>query len=87
MKIKVLGRMVAVERNTMEEKTKGGIILSEIAKEKSYEGTVTTVGKDVVEVKKGDKVIFAKYGGMDITSDDGKDYIVLDEKEIIAIRQ
>lgn len=85
MKIKVLAKNVVIERKAAEEKTKSGIIIAEVAKKKPSEGIVITVGKDVTEVKVKDKVIFAVYGGMEVTLPDGKEVVVMDEKDIIAI--
>jgi chaperonin GroES len=85
MEIKVLGKKLLIERKAAEEKTKGGIILAEVAKRRSPEGVVITVGDEVTEVKVGDKIIFAEYGGMDVTLPDGKEVIIMHEKDIIAI--
>lgn len=85
MKIKVLAKNIVIERAEALEKTAGGIILTERAKEKPSEGVVINIGKDVTEVKVKDRVIFAKYGGMEVTLPDGKEVIIMDEKDIIAI--
>ncbi|MBI2167515.1 MAG: co-chaperone GroES [Candidatus Omnitrophica bacterium] len=93
MKIKPLGDKVLVEVLEAEEKTKGGIILPDTAKEEKTEGKVIAVGTGKVlesgkvqppEVKKGDRVIFGKYAGDEIIID-GKKHKVLKESEILAV--
>ena len=93
MKIKPLGDKVLVEVLEAEEKTKGGIILPDTAKEEKTEGKVIAVGLGKVlesgkvqppEVKKGDRVIFGKYAGDEIVID-GKKHKVLKESEILAV--
>jgi chaperonin GroES len=75
-----------------EEKTKGGIVLPDTAQEKPQKGTVIAVGPGRVAddgkripptVKKGDKVIYAKYGGSEIDVD-GKEYMILRESDVLA---
>jgi len=92
-KIRPLGDRVVVEPLEAEEKTKGGIILPDTAKEKPQEGKVVAVGKGKVsdkgevvpmEVKVGDKVLYGKYSGTEVTVDD-KQYIILREDDILAI--
>jgi chaperonin GroES len=93
MKVRPLHDKVLVERLDTEEKTKGGIIIPDTAKEKPQEGKVVAVGtgriledgtKKPLEIKKGDKVLFNKYGAIDI-SIDGEDYLILREEDILAI--
>jgi chaperonin GroES len=93
MKFKPLGDYVLVSHTKEEEKTSGGIIIPDTAKEKPQEGTVIAVGpgrriKDgnriAVEVKKGDKVLFGKYAGTEIKLD-GVDHIIMREDEIFCI--
>ena len=93
MKVRPLGDKVLVEVLEAEEKTKGGIILPDTAKEEKTEGKVISVGSgkvlesgkvQPVEVKKGDRVIFGKYAGDEILID-GKKHKVLKESEILAI--
>ena len=93
MKIRPLHDRVIVKRVEEEEKTKGGIIIPDTAKEKPIEGKVTAVGagkilengtKQPMEVKKGDKVLFGKYAGTDITID-GEEHLIMREDDIIAI--
>ncbi len=93
-KLVPLGDRVIVKQEPTEEKTKSGIVLPDSAKEKSTEGTVVAVGsgrimengqKVALEVKVGDKVIYAKYGGNDIKVDN-EEYVILSERDILAIR-
>jgi chaperonin GroES len=93
MKFKPLGDYVLVSHTKEEEKTSGGIIIPDTAKEKPQEGTVIAAGpgrriKDgnriAVEVKKGDKVLFGKYAGTEIKLD-GVDHIIMREDEIFCI--
>jgi len=93
MKIRPLHDRVIVKRVDEEEKTKGGIIIPDTAKEKPIEGKVVAVGqgkilengkKQPLEVKKGDKVLFGKYGGTDIQIE-GEDHLIMKEDDIIAI--
>lgn len=79
---------VVVEPAKAKEKTSGGIILPDTAKEKPQEGKVISVGpgKDniAMTVKKGDKVLYGKYAGQEI-SHDGKDYLIMREDDILVI--
>lgn len=93
MKVKPLGDKILVEILEAEEKTKGGIILPDTAKEEKSEGKVIAVGTGKVlesgkvqplEVKKGDKVIFGKYSGDEILID-GKKHKILKESEVLAV--
>ncbi len=93
MKVKPLGDKILVEILEAEEKTKGGIILPDTAKEEKSEGKVVAVGAGKVlesgkvqplEVKKGDKVIFGKYSGDEIVID-GKKHKILKESEVLAV--
>jgi len=85
MKIKPLGKRVVVKAWKEEEKTEGGIYLPETAsKEKPQQGKVIAVGADFKEIKKGDRVIFAKYGGTEIKIEDDE-YLVLGEDDVLAI--
>jgi chaperonin GroES len=93
MKIRPLHDRVIVKRVEEEEKTKGGIIIPDTAKEKPIEGKVVAVGagkilengkKVALEVKKGDKVLFGKYAGTDIKID-GEEHLIMREDDIIAI--
>jgi len=93
--LKPIGDKVIVKPKAEEEKTSGGIILPDTAKEKPHEGTVIAVGPGKVlengerkpmSVKEGDTVIYSKYGGTEITVE-GEEYIILDEDSIYAIRE
>jgi chaperonin GroES len=93
MKIRPLHDRVLVRRIEEEEKTAGGIIIPDTAKEKPQEGKVVAVGNGRTaddgnlikpEVKKGDKVLFGKYSGNEITVD-GVDYLIMREDDILAI--
>lgn len=88
MKIKPLADRVLIEPNPAEEKTAGGLFIPDTAKEKPLAGKVVAVGpgtKDVaMEVKVGDEVLYGKYGGTEIHVD-GKDYLMMSQKEIMAI--
>ena len=93
MKIRPLHDRVIVKRESEEEKTKGGIIIPDTAKEKPVEGKVIAVGagklmddgkKQPLEVKKGDRVLFGKYAGTDIQID-GEEHLIMREDDIIAV--
>jgi chaperonin GroES len=93
MKIKPLHDRVIVKRIKEEEKTKGGIIIPDTAKEKPIEGRIVAVGggkilengkKQPLEVKKGDRVLFGKYAGTDIKIED-EEHLIMREDDIIAI--
>ena len=93
MGIQPLGDRVLVKRLEAEEKTKGGIVLPDSTKEKPQKGEVVAAGKgklldsgkvEALEVKKGDKVLFGKYAGNEITYKD-EEYIILKEEDILAI--
>ena len=93
MKIRPLQDRVIVERIDAEEKSSGGIIIPDSAKEKPQEGKVVAVGKGKItddgkiqpmDVKKGDRVLFSKYAGNDITLD-GNDYVIMREDDILGI--
>jgi chaperonin GroES len=93
-KLQPLGDRLVVKADPAEEKTRSGIVLPDTAKEKPAEGTVIAVGmgrvldngtKVPLEVKIGDKVIYSKYGGTEVKIDN-EEYIILSEKEILAIR-
>ncbi|NIS09433.1 MAG: co-chaperone GroES [Candidatus Dadabacteria bacterium] len=84
---------VLAKRLGSEEVTKGGIIIPETAQEKPQEGQVVAVGTGRIlpdgtvvplEVKKGDKILFSKYGGNELNIE-GDDYIILEENDILAV--
>ncbi|MGC9364205.1 MAG: co-chaperone GroES [Fidelibacterota bacterium] len=93
MALKPLADRVVVKPSEAEEKTSGGIILPDTAKEKPQEGTVVAVGpgkvsengtKVAMEVKVGDKVLYGKYSGTEITID-GVEHLIMRESDILAI--
>jgi chaperonin GroES len=93
MKVKPLHDQVIVQRLEEEEKTKGGIIIPDTAKEKPIEGKVIAVGagrikkdgtKMPLEVKKGNRVLYAKYAGTEVKID-GEEYLMMKEDDILAI--
>ncbi|MGB9628264.1 MAG: co-chaperone GroES [Thermodesulfobacteriota bacterium] len=93
MKIRPLHDRVIVKRLEEEEKTRGGIIIPDTAKEKPIEGRVIAVGdgrikedggKIPLEVKVGNRVLFAKYGGTEIKIE-GEEYLMMKEEDILAI--
>jgi chaperonin GroES len=92
-KVRPLHDRVIVERTEEQEKTKGGIIIPDTAKEKPIEGKVIAVGAGKVgedgkriplQVKEGDRVLFGKYAGTDIKID-GEERLIMREDDIIAI--
>ena len=92
-KIRPLGEKVLIERMEAEETTRGGIVLPDTAKEKPQRGTVLAVGdgkmlddgtRAASQVRKGDKVLFASYGGTEIKVE-GDEYLLMDESDILAI--
>ena len=93
LKIHPLADRVVVQPAEAEEKTKGGIILPDTAKEKPVEGTIVAAGPGKVSdngelvkmtVKVGDKVLYGKYSGTEITID-GEEYLIMRESDIFAI--
>ena len=93
LKLKPLGGRVIVEPIEQEEMTAGGIILPETAKEKPQEGKILAAGpgerdeagnRIALEVKVGDKVLYAKYSGTEVKMD-GKKLLILRESDILAI--
>ena len=87
MIIKPLGKRVLIKQVEQEEVTKSGIVLPGTAsKEKPITGEVIAVGKDVEDVKAGDKVIFEKYTGTEVK--DGEDsFLILDIDNVLAITE
>ncbi|MCA9588422.1 MAG: co-chaperone GroES [Myxococcales bacterium] len=93
MKIKPLSDRIVVKRIQEEEKTKGGIIIPDTAKEKPLEGEVVAVGSgktlkngkvQPVDVKAGDRIIFGKYSGTEVKVD-GADLVILHEDDVLAV--
>ncbi len=92
MPIKPLDDRVVIERLEAEEKTAGGIVLPDSAKEKPSKGKVIAVGEGrltddgkrvPLSIKKGDNVYFNKYAGAEVTVD-GKEYLIMKESDILA---
>lgn len=93
MKIQPLADRIMVEVLEAKDVTKGGIVLPDTAKEKPQEAKVVAVGKGKIsdegktiapEVKVGDKILFGKYSGSEITIDENE-YLILKEEDILAI--
>src|SRR3989338_11611892 len=93
MKIQPLADRIMVEVLDAKEVTKGGIVLHDTAKEKPQEAKVVAVGKGKIsdegkaippEVKVGDKILFGKYSGTEITIDENE-YLILKEEDILAV--
>src|SRR5690606_12487389 len=93
MNIRPLQERVIVKRVAEEEKTKGGIIIPDSAKEKPIEGKVIAVGKGKVQedgsvraldVKAGDRVLFGKYAGTEVKLD-GEEHLILREDDILGV--
>ena len=91
--IKPLGDRVVIERLEAEQKTKGGIVLPDSAKEKPKQGKVVAVGPgkaldsgetQKLEVKVGDTVIFSSYAGSEVTVGD-TDYLIMSESDVLAV--
>ncbi|HHV79490.1 MAG TPA: co-chaperone GroES [Firmicutes bacterium] len=92
--IRPLNERVVVKPINVEEKTKGGIVLPDTAKDKPQEGEVVAVGPGRIlengtrippEVKVGDRVIFSKYSGTEFKMD-GEEYLILRESDILAVK-
>ncbi len=88
MKIKPLADRVLVKPDAAEEKTAGGLIIPDTAKEKPLAGTVVAAGPGTeevkMEVKAGDKVLYGKYAGTEITHD-GETYLMMKQSDIFAV--
>jgi chaperonin GroES len=93
MKIRPLADKVIVERIEAENKTAGGIVLPDSAKEKPQRGKVISAGvgkllddgsRSKMQVKKGDEVLFTSYAGTEVKLD-GKEYLIMDESDIMAV--
>lgn len=93
MKLRPLQDRILVQRVEEETTTRGGIIIPDTAKEKPIEGKVVAVGKGkigddgnriVLEIKKGDKILFSKYGGTDIKIE-GEEYLIMREDDVLGI--
>ena len=93
MQLKPIGDKVIVEVLKAQEKSRGGIILPDTAKEKPQEGAVIAVGSGKVlpsgktvtpDVKPGDKILFGKYTGNEVKVD-GKEYLIINQDDILAV--
>jgi chaperonin GroES len=93
MKIRPLQDRVIVKRVAEEERTKGGILIPDTAKEKPMEGKVIAVGNGKIlengtkvtpEVKKGDRILFGKYSGTEVKID-GDEHLILREEDILGV--
>ena len=92
-KLRPLGDRVVIEPTPREEMTKSGIVLPDTAKEKPQEGLVVSVGpgriledgkREAMDVKKGDKVLYAKYAGTEFKID-GDEFLIVSQKDILAV--
>ena len=92
-KLRPLGDRVVVKPTPREEMTKSGIVLPDTVKEKPQEGTVVAVGpgriledgkREAMDIKKGDKVLYAKYAGTEFKLED-EDLLIVSQKDILAI--
>lgn len=93
MKIKPLQDRILVKRIEEEEKTEGGIIIPDTAKEKPVEGKVVAVGKGKVsedgkimplDVKKGDRILFGKYAGTEVKIE-GEEHLIMREDDVLGV--
>ena len=93
MKLRPLQDRILVQRVEEEEKTKGGIIIPDTAKEKPAEGKIVSVGKGKLdengkriapEVKKGDRILFGKYSGTEVKVE-GQEYLIMREEDVLGI--
>ncbi|MBW2739757.1 MAG: co-chaperone GroES [Deltaproteobacteria bacterium] len=93
MKLRPLQDRILVKRVEEETTTKGGIIIPDTAKEKPAEGVVTAVGigkvgedgkRIALEIKKGDKILFSKYGGTEVKIE-GEEYLIMREDDVLGI--
>ncbi len=93
MKVKPLHDQIIVKRMEEEQKTKGGIIIPDTAKEKPAEGVVVAVGagrrkkdgsKIPLEVKVGDRILFARYGGTEVKIE-GEEHLMMKEDDVLAV--
>ena len=94
MNIHPLGDRIVVKPLEALEKTKGGILLPDTAKEKPQEGKVVAVGKgkmlesgkiEALDVKVGDKILYGKYTGTEITTREGDELLIMREEDVLAI--
>ena len=95
MKIRPLHDRIVVERIDEDEKSQGGIIIPDTAKEKPQEGKVIAVGKGKVsedgklqplDVKKGDRILFSKYSGTEVNIE-GEEHLIIREDDVLGVIQ
>ncbi len=95
MKIRPLQDRIIVQRIDEEETSAGGIIIPDTAREKPQEGKVVAVGNGVIrddgklqklDVKKGDRVLFSKFAGTEVTLD-GTEYVIIREDDVLGIME
>ena len=93
MKLRPLQDRILVQRAKEEDKTKGGIIIPDTAKEKPVEGRVITAGigklseegdRIALEVKKGDRILFGKFSGTEVKIED-EEYLIMREDDVLGI--
>jgi chaperonin GroES len=93
MKLRPLNDRILVKRVEEEEKTKGGIIIPDTAKEKPAEGKVVAVGKGQIgpdgkripiDMKKNDRILFGKYGGQEVKVE-GEEYLIMREDDVLCV--
>lgn len=82
--LKPLADRVILKRIEKEAATASGIVLPDTAKERPEQGEVIEVGKEVKEIKKGDKVVFSKYGPTEVKVE-GSEYLIVKEEDILAV--
>ena len=94
-KLRPLGDRVVIQPTPREEMTKSGIVLPDTAKEKPQEGTILAAGpgrilddgkREAMDLKKGDKVLYAKYAGTEFKID-GEELLIVSQKDVLAIVQ
>lgn len=83
-KLKPLGHKIVVERTQAVDKTAGGIVIPDTAKEKPEQGKVVAVGKDVEEIKVGDVIVFGNFAATEVKVG-GNEYLIVREKEVFAV--
>ena len=91
--LRPLGDRVVIQPTPREEMTKSGIVLPDTAKEKPQEGLIGAAGpgrvlddgkREAMDIKKGDKVLYAKYAGTEFKID-GEEYLIVSQKDILAV--
>ena len=94
MKLQPLADRIVVKPLEAEDKTRGGIVLPDTAKEKPQEGKVVAAGKgktldngqvQSMEVKVGDRILYGKYSGSEITTTEGEELLIMREEDVLAI--